>query len=279
MNSRYFLINGKGERRELCSLIEHPRNFYGFKKEIIKYKDDADAELNQQGIKFEPFDITLKYKGTDYQDFIDGSNFFDLNTDMLLEKQVISTGQSYLRRVTFKDGMLTPIRQVELYEVEIKMVALSMWFQDEVTEIITTNDTTSTYPMDYPFVYGNIGVGETILFNDFNVRVPLQIEFVGVADNPEWQLESPFGEVLYQGKINYTSLSTEKIVINSNRGTVELRNASDDTFIDNIFQYQDFSLETWTYMDFKGEYKFKIAHDGLGTLKCDVKYRKIRPLV
>jgi len=279
MNSVYTLINSKGERRELEALLEHPQNQYSINFEIIQYKDDADFELNQQGIKFTPFDLIMMFKTQDYDVQSTFINFFDFDKEMILEKDVKALGQKFNRRVIFKFVEQNPVRQIESYQGQVIVTALSQWFQDEVTEIVTTDVTSSEYTLTYPFTYGQLGVGEAIINNDFNTRVPLVIEFVGIADNPRWQIESPFGTVLYRGQINHTTTAAQKITIDSSRGTVELRNAADNSFIDNIFQDQDFTLETWTFMDFKGDYKFIIEHDIGSVLKCDIRYRKIRPIV
>ena len=282
MNSRYYLINSKNEKKELCNLRidkEHPENFYAIEYDTVRYKNDADFELNQQGFKFVPFDITFDYKFTDYDIQIDFTNFIDADEEMLLEKEVVGEGQSYFRRVIFKSTYQTPVSQVELYEGNLVFTALSQWFQDEVVRIVTSADTSSAYPLTYPFTYGALGTGETILFNDFNTEVPLLIEFVGESTNPSYTLQNPFGTIIYSGKINYSPSAGEKIVIDSNRFTVELRNATDNTFISNLYQDQDFTQSTWCYLDSKGEYKFTITHEGIEDIQCDVKYRKIRPII
>lgn len=266
----YYLVNDAGDKLQLDRLTEHPKNKYSIDYNIVRYKDDADFELNQQGIRFTPFELDIKLKTTDYDKILTFFDFVEQLNAMFLEK-VTTDGEVYQRRIVFANEELDPVQCFELYNGTITFTALSEWFQEEVFETVPTDAGGSTFPMTFPIVFGVANVGEIPITNETNRLIPLEIQIFGYAENPNYTVFNSLGEIAYQGKLNLTIQSGEKAVINTRRGKVELYDTSDN-LISNEYQNQDFTLDTFIYLPVKQTSTFQIEHDGSGAIECTVQY-------
>lgn len=136
----------------------------------------------------------------------------------------------------------------------IKLDKLSLWLKQSIYEIkVDLNSLGKVYPYKYPYSYTSSSGGKIKIKNNGAVNAPLKIDIYGEVINPEVKVLKDGILItslkLYVEKVD-CSITVDANPINQYMVLIE------DDVTSNIYQYQDFSMDNFLFLN-SGEYEIE----------------------
>ena len=153
----------------------------------------------------------------------------------------------------YLDGEITNLEKSEIDPEYRRLIcsgtftATSKWYIPKTvrkTSEEVENPKRYTYSYDYKYMEAQNGVIR--IFNDSAEDSPALITIMGPISNPTWRLQVN-NEVVQSGAVLADIPAGDKVVINSKDGAlaVEEQTIATGSFVQNLYQKTDFSLETF----------------------------------
>lgn len=255
----------------------------GFSKTIsmLRLGDELSipySMINLDTITFELlfYDDSLADKYQKYTDFID----FISHKPLYLLYNTPNTFDWYRRRIESLSLSKTEVSAEDsMLHCTYKMQCLTFWEDDKSNVIETSNqeeDGGKTYPITYPFEYGQSSVSNISLTSVGVLDSPLEITIDGLITNPQYVLYDSDDNVYGRGKFNGTF---DKVYVNSLESQENIQLTYNGLILDNPLGYQDLSVgnpnEIYvTFLQLKtGKSKLRFIVDDTFTGKVRVEWR------
>jgi hypothetical protein len=151
------------------------------------------------------------------------------------------------------DGEITSLEKAEIDPEYRRLIcrgtftATSKWYIPKTARRTSEEvENPKRYTYSYDYQYMDAASGVIRIENESAEASPASIHIMGPITDPVWNLIVN-DQIIQSGALTYDVPSGRKVVINSKDGalSVELQRVSDGAFVRNLYQYTDFSRETF----------------------------------
>lgn len=180
------------------------------------------------------------------------------------------------------DGSITNLEKSEIDKGTHKLLcdgtftATSKWYIPDIARRTAEEvENPKRYTYSYNYQYMDAASGVIQIENDSSEASPASIHIMGAVTNPVWSLIVN-EQVVQSGALTATIAAGRKVVINSKDGELEVAEyrTSNGSFVRNLYQYTDFSKETFILFP-PGSSKLVVTGESSSTIEAWVEMQEI----